>query len=489
MVYVAEGTYGCVYRPPIKCKNGIKYPVGKISKLMTRRAAIKEEKEYKLIKKADKNQKYYPGPPIRCDPDPADAVNEMTPGECKLFEKDPKINKYNLLIYNDGGHDLKQFIDIELDNYLAAGSQEQTDMFFLNAYNLFQGIKVFLENDIIHHDIKPQNIVFDSDTYRFNYIDFGLIEKKSKLINDIISGRNHESFHWSYPLEFGFLNWEKDYDFARVANFSPLEKDFIKILTDPAYENKTNKYGIKPRSFQSVFKYMEDRINPFSKKDFIKQMFAGLVYCKAHDTFSEFVEKLLKNTDIYSLGFTLNHVLNAFYDRGAIIQADYIKYSKLFKKMCSPNLNGRTAYSIDEYAEWYERILTETGVLSRLDKTISNGEIRNANDSTESEIINITLAKIQNILKRCPPGKEINPITKRCRKACPPNHYRDTTGKCKKTKKQNTFFDYDVFENSSSKKTRKVCPPGKEMNYETGRCRIECKPGTMRNSKGRCVKL
>lgn len=487
MVYVAEGTYGCVYRPPIKCKNGIKYPVGKISKLMTRRAAIKEEKEYKLIKKADKTQKYYPGPPIRCDPDPVDAKNEMTPGECKLFENDPKINKYNLLIYNDGGHDLKQFIEHELDNYLAVGSQEQTDKFFLNTYNLFQGIKLFLANDILHHDIKPQNIVFDSEDHRFNYIDFGLIEQKSKLKDDIISGKAHESFHWSYPLEFGFLHSAKDYDFNKITNFSPLYKDFIKILTDPVYKNQPNKYGIKPNSFKTVFTYMEDRVNPFSKQDFITRMFDGLVFCKAHDTYPEFVEKLLTNTDIYSLGFTLNHVLNAFYDKGAITRADYIKYSKLFQKMCSPNINDRVQHSIVQYADWYERVLTETGVLSRLDKTISNGEIKDANESFESEIMNITLTRIQDILKRCPPGQEINPATKRCRKVCPPNHFRDTNGKCKKTKQRNQFFDYDVFDNSS-KKTQKVCPPGKEMNYATGRCRIQCKPGTIRNNKGRCVR-
>jgi serine/threonine protein kinase len=454
---------------------------------MTRRAAIKEENEYKLIKRADKKNKYYPGPPIRCEPDEVDANSEMTPGECELFEKDPDITKYQLLIYNDGGHDLKQFINEELDNYLARGIQEQTDMFFLNAYNLFEGIKLFLANDILHHDIKPQNIVFESDTYRFNYIDFGLIEQKSKLVNNIISGNTHENFHWSYPLEFGFLNLTKDYDFNKIIDFNSLEKDFIKILTDPAYENQTNKYGIKPKSFQSVFKYMDDRLNPFSKEDFVKQVFAGLVFCKTNNTYPEFVEKLLKNTDIYSLGFTMNYVLNEFYDRGAITQEQYAKYRKLFRKMCSPNLNGRTAYSIDEYAEWYKRILTETGVLSRLDKTISNGEIKDTNASFESEIINTTIARIQNILKTCPPGKEINPSTRRCRKICPPNHFRNNkTGKCKKVKLVDLISDSSSTERS---KTRKACPPGKEFNYTTSRCRIQCKPGTIRNSKGRCVKI
>jgi serine/threonine protein kinase len=487
MVYVAEGTYGCVYRPPIKCKNGIKYPVGKISKLMTRHAAVQEENEYKLIKRADKKNKYYPGPPIRCEPDPADAKNEMKPDECELFEKDPDITKYELLIYTDGGHDLKQFVSNELDKYLASNSQEQTDLFFLNAYNLFQGIKLFLANDILHHDIKPQNIVFNAAKHRFNYIDFGLIEKKNKLINDIISGKTHENFHWSYPLEFGFMNSNKDYDYTKITDFKSLENDFIEILTDPAFENQTNKYGIKPKSFQHVFKYMEDRINPFSKEDFIKQVFAGLVYCKQNNiSYPEFVKKLLSNTDIYSLGFSMNYVLNKFYDKGAITKDQYEKYRKLFRKMCSANLNGRTAYSIDEYAAWYEKILTETGVLMRLDKTISNGEIKDTNASFESEIINTALTRIQDILKTCPPGKEINPSTRRCRKICPPNQLRDNkTGKCKKVKVVDLISDSSTTERS---KTRKACPPGKEFNYMTSRCRVKCKQGTIRNQKGRCVR-
>ena len=74
MVYVAEGTYGCVYRPPIKCKNGKKYTTGKVSKLMTRRAAKKEIEEYKFIKTVDKKKQFYPGPPIDCEVDEIDDV-------------------------------------------------------------------------------------------------------------------------------------------------------------------------------------------------------------------------------------------------------------------------------------------------------------------------------------------------------------------------------------------------------------------------------
>lgn len=97
MVYVAEGTFGCVYRPPIKCKNRKKYTTGKVSKLMTRRAAKKEIEEYKFIKTVNKKKQFYPGPPIDCEVDEIDAAHEMTQGECKLFEKIQLLTTTNFL--------------------------------------------------------------------------------------------------------------------------------------------------------------------------------------------------------------------------------------------------------------------------------------------------------------------------------------------------------------------------------------------------------
>lgn len=501
MVYVAEGTFGCVYRPPIKCQNGVKYTNGKVSKLMTRRAAIKEENEYKIIKRADKKSEFYPGPPTRCEPDVADAIKEMTPGECKLFEQDPNIKNYQLLIYNDGGYDLDKFVKTQLDNYLVPGQQEQTDKFFLNIHNLFKGIELFLKNDILHHDLKPQNIVFDPQTYRFNFIDFGLIEKKTQLINDIIAKKNYENFHWSYPLEFGFFNWSKNYNFEKPFDSIAAEKKFIDIFTNPAFPTN-NLYGIKEHSFQTTFRYMEDRFSPWTKErktKFIQQVFIGLRHCKLNSTFAETLDKLLTNTDIYSLGFTLNYMLNSFFDKGAILENEYKQYSKLFRKMCSPNLAGRSAYTIKQYTEWYEKILLDTGVLTRLNKKIMNGEIKDVvpnqvapNQVTPKQVVpkQVTLTQNRPVpIKTCPPGQEINPVTKRCRKVCPPNHYRDSTGKCKKVKV--VVLASSPKRSSpkrSSRKTQKACPPGKELNLATGRCRNVCKPGTIRNNKGNCVK-
>ena len=185
----------------------------------------------------------------------------MRTGECKLFEKNPNISNYKLLIYNDGGYDLDKFVKTQLDIYLKPNPQEQTDLFFLHAYNLFEGIRLFLKNYLLHHDIKPQNIVFDPSTYRFNYIDFGLAEKKSVLYSEIIDETNHENFHLSYPLEFGLLNHSKVYYFKNLdeTRLTYIKDELTNLLLIGS--NTSNLYNIKPSSFKTTFRYMENRVN------------------------------------------------------------------------------------------------------------------------------------------------------------------------------------------------------------------------------------
>jgi len=85
--------------------------------------------------------------------------------------------------------------------------------------------------------------------------------------------------------------------------------------------------------------------------------------------------------------------------------------------------------------------------------------------------------------KECPPGKELNPETNRCRKI-------------QVKKKPKTIQNKEV-------KPEKECPPGKELNPKTGRCikiqktkkkikvpKKECPPGKELNPKtGRCIKI
>ena len=92
---------------------------------------------------------------------------------------------------------------------------------------------------------------------------------------------------------------------------------------------------------------------------------------------------------------------------------------------------------------------------------------------THYDDVTLSEKKIQQLtndpVKKCPEGKEFNPITKRCNLKCKSGFQRDSSFKCKKM-------------------TRKRCPRGKEKNPFTKRCVIKCKPGYKRNKEFKCKK-
>ena len=57
---VGEGSYGCVHNPPLKCKNKpYNSDTNKVSKILTRKNANSELKEFKLIQEADKKEDFH----------------------------------------------------------------------------------------------------------------------------------------------------------------------------------------------------------------------------------------------------------------------------------------------------------------------------------------------------------------------------------------------------------------------------------------------
>jgi len=66
---IGEGTYGCVHKPPVKCKNKTrknktrKNNTSSISKLMTDSNAKNELREFKFISSADNKKQLYLGKP------------------------------------------------------------------------------------------------------------------------------------------------------------------------------------------------------------------------------------------------------------------------------------------------------------------------------------------------------------------------------------------------------------------------------------------
>jgi hypothetical protein len=170
--------------------------------------------------------------------------------------------------------------------------------------------------------------------------------------------------------------------------------------------------------------------------------------------------------------------------KGAIPDNEYIRYHQFFEKLFDFNLFTRMD-NIDAIITEYESVLELNGVLRRLGKRFVNHKVEKKDYTNLVKAVLALTPKQASVVAAlspdsgdsskkstpCPPGKERNPMTRRCIKSCPPGKTR-VNGRCKKPPKV-------VLE--------KTCPPGKEINPATGRCIMICPPGKTRRN-GRCVK-
>ena len=178
---IGEGTYGCAIKPSLKCSNKTILYNNKISKVLLNKDANEELTEYNMIDKIDKNKDFFMGKPELCKPK-YNELNVKSIQKCKYISKIIKDNvkdnfkKLSLLIMNDGGVNLTTY-----SNTIYRKTEKQLIDFFVEAHRILLGIKVFIDNGVVHHDLKPGNIVYNEDTNRLNFIDFGLTVTREHL--------------------------------------------------------------------------------------------------------------------------------------------------------------------------------------------------------------------------------------------------------------------------------------------------------------------
>ncbi len=161
--FLGSGTYGCVYKPPIKCQeectnSRCQKNSNVVSKYMNNKYATNERDMFDRLGLNNINHRnqYHIGKPYKCKPSEDFKVN---PYECDL-----KIQNPALLLYTNGGKDLDDFLKKPCLPYD-----------FLNKIeNLLEFILKMINFKIVHCDIKNGNIVTGVNGNHFRFIDFGL---------------------------------------------------------------------------------------------------------------------------------------------------------------------------------------------------------------------------------------------------------------------------------------------------------------------------
>jgi hypothetical protein len=418
---VGEGSFGCVLKPSIPCANkkNISYE-NKVSKIMLSEEAIKELQEYAIISKIDKYQNYYLGVPIKCNPvntkQTIKSVNKCN----KISIEKNTFNDYSLLVQTNGGNDLKRFSE-KLEKM--SKTTENTRMikkFWIEFHRLFRGIMNFQKYGIMHHDIKPHNIVYNQSKNRINFIDFGhmrnMVEEKKKALQS--DNWIYDNAFWNYPFEIQFINNAQYLQFARknVKGREGFFKDFIKDIK----QKKDTKFV---SAFNIFIKYiLLDEENKDEKKKTVDKYlnaFHKMLIDDIHkDSYKSFVDKSMRTIDVYGLGMSLKYILNRckhLMDASTVEKLEDCGFN-----MTTPNLMQR--YTIEEAIDQYEMILSESKYLNDFGIQFENHvpiqqkkgiqKIIKSINHTDIDIPKQKMEELEN--SECPPGFKMNNRTKKC---------------------------------------------------------------------------
>lgn len=454
---IGEGTYGCVHKPSLKCKNKPKINNSNIvSKLMTDAYASEELNEFKVIKKADKKENFHLGKPKSCKVE-NNIDNHLAIRNCSGFNPD-LIDNYSLLLLKDGGDDLRKFSKQIKELSSNDANTRMVEHFWLEVSRILFGIKTLHDNENIHHDLKHQNIVYNKDKKRINFIDFGLMTTKSKIIKDAKNSNYDFAInHWSFPIEMKLYNKRT---FNEVIQFN--SKKLKNYITDNLYD--ITEYH--SHFFECILEINDRQSSKYKNKvNMFFNNYYQMISNLSSNQYDLFLDKSIETIDTYGTATGLLYVLKNC--KKHITDELYKDLKGLFLNMVNFNVFIRDSPEV--VVSKYENILLKHDLLKKynmkfVDHILTPGSQPTLIDKpiTFKQQTNF----LDSIIIQCPEGKELNPTTKRCNKTCKIDYKRNSNFKC----------------------TRYRCPTGKDLNTRTKRCNKTCKKGYKRNSEFKCVK-
>jgi len=369
---IGEGTYGCVHYPSLKCEHtpsGLRND-GKpfsyksyISKLMTNKHAKSEISDLTTIDKYDMKDKFHIGHPIVCQPHihrtELPAIKECHHIEHDEVKKNP--SNYKLMLLRYGGYDLKQLCIKHLQHLPRTTSW--MDMFWIQVRRLFVTLQFLRKIGHVHYDIKPQNVVFHPKTMQFKLIDFGLMGAYKDLEQQSKASKNSMGdFHWSYPLDVGFMNRRAFNTYMKLSANQRIKEahKWAETIIDDKTPEKSSPFP----AFRILFAYLQldGKEPPYSTKyEMIHSFFQGLNQVPNYDWY---LTHTLQSIDVYGLGFTLQYMLNHCFQSKRVTVDFYIQASALFRKMYTFQLMEREV-RLDVLLEEYDKLLFTSEILQR----------------------------------------------------------------------------------------------------------------------------
>jgi serine/threonine protein kinase len=323
--YIAQGSYGCVFgNPPLKCKNeNTRRNNTHVSKLQNTSSTENEFLESKEWHAIDPENEFSLTPIKRCD---YDNSNIQTTNHMEKCTARMEVGKKQLLLYKHGGTDLIEF-KVKASNYA---------YLFNSFYDLFNGLAIAHKNNIIHSDIKPENILAKSNNTNIHlrFIDFGMSYKLNNetKVNKLINTAYYKALYFYWPFEIKF-----------IINSVLEDEKFVM----QSYDNYISMIVQKLRFIVPRSAIINKNTNNLYTYNEIKELYKNL-------NLKEHLTKL----DVYSMGVTICQLASYYFKQYMSVNPEY----KDIIKVLLPN--GYSIYLEDidsnhlekEFIEWHKTI-------------------------------------------------------------------------------------------------------------------------------------
>jgi len=326
---INQGGFGCIFYPAFNCKGTVKKDSKMISKLQVNNFNGKNEILIgKLIKKIINYKLYF-----------LPVVNNCSIGLASLDKK--FIKECKIISRNDPDYLLLEIPYLENISFqkLFTNFLKQKKHILLIFFDTFQyiinAISHFIDLNIVHFDLKEQNILYSVKYENPILIDYGI-----SIPFDYLNNNNIKEYFYIYapdyylwPLEVHVINY------LLHVNNNLILSDIKKIVTD--YVSNNIALDIFSKKFK--LKYANTCIE-YLKKFIIKDK-------------DYIIKELLdyhNSWDLYALSILYLKFFNYMFHNGFYDSKIIIKFSQLLLINISPDPNNRA--SIDDIKLLYKEI-------------------------------------------------------------------------------------------------------------------------------------
>lgn len=331
---IGQGTYGCVYYPGISCSGKKSKDKEYVTKIMAYNSNLKKEIYISQLIRKIKNYKQYFVPISKSCPIKLERIDEKNIS----FEKCDVIqNKYDsdfiltYLRYVNGKdlHDLVNDVSQYSDNMDKKIFDSIVKKFLYYYSYLLNSINVLVLNDIIHMDLKKDNIMTTISSRKASIpliIDFGLSINMKKIKN--ILDNDDGTKYYNYLMEDFFI-------YAPDVDYWCLEIHFINFILHNNYDGR--EYFLNEININGVIEKIVNEnkgYNLFGEKYIKNFKLEGINFMR------EFIGKTNKETiygllsfyttwDNFSLSIMFLRIFKIFSDKASVINQKFEKFESI----------------------------------------------------------------------------------------------------------------------------------------------------------------